>query len=304
MGNHPGRDWFERLSLQVIGDEFLGKEFEGGFLDCKQKSDPARAGLNHDDKKNFAKELCAFSNTDGGLLIWGLSARTINGVDRVHEIVPIKGLDKFQSDLQTAHPQMTEPPVPGVEFKQIVVSGTGANKEGVIAVWIPPTDITLHRSTQDRQFYSRSGGSSWPMPMSIVTPLLTGKTRPRLDIHLDQISNRQGVICLRNTGHSTARDPFLALKLPEALEISGSELNGNDPLRSCARCSSYRGVGGKWVLYNDGAAHPIHPGAEIRIVELRVASSWTVGNTPMDIEYYVYADGAPEKHETINIIWR
>lgn len=299
----PAQKLFERLSLGVIRDELVGAEFEGQNLDCKQKSDPNRTGLNQDDKKNFAKELCAFANTDGGLLLWGLSARATDGVDRIQAIAPIRGLDKFQSDLRTIQPQLTEPPVPGVDFKQIAVEGDGAEKSGVVAIWIPPSDLTLHRSTQDRQFYSRSGNSSWPMPMSIVAPLLAGKSRPRLSFHLDFTSTEKAVICLRNTGHSTARDPFFAVNLPEPLDTYGYELNGNDHLRSCSRDTSYRGVRGRWLLYNAGADHPIHPGAELRVVGIRPSLSSKISGATFNFEVYIYADGAPEIHETVQFIW-
>lgn len=303
MDSHPAKQLFDRLSLSVIRDELVGKEFEGRILDCKEKSEAHQIGLNRDDKKNFAKELCAFANTDGGLLIWGLVARSTDGIDRIQGMVSIHGLDKFQSDLRTLQPQLTEPPVPGVDFKQIAVDGDGAEKSGLAAIWVPPSDLTLHRSTQDRQFYMRSGNSSWPMPMSLVTPLLAGKSRPRLSFHLDFISTQQAVICLRNTGHSTARDPFFAVNLPEPLDTNGYELNGNDHLRSCSRGPSYRGVRGRWLLYNAGAGHPIHPGAELRIVEIRPPLNGKISGGEFSFEVFIYADGAPEIHETVSFKW-
>lgn len=303
MNLHPAKRLFERLSLEIVRGELVGQEFEGQTLDCKEKSNPIRMGLDHDDKKNFAKELCAFANTDGGLVIWGLSARAIGGVDRIQAIVPVSGLDRFESNLRTIQPQLTEPPVPGVELVQIPVDGTGAEKRGMVAIWVPPSNLTLHRSTQDRRFYSRSGTSSWPMPMSLVTPLLAGKSRPQLSLHVDFTSTDRAVICLRNNGNATARDPFFAINLPHPLGDTGYELNGTDHLRSCSSGPAYRGVRGRWLLYNAGADHPIHPGAELRVVAIRPPLGTNASGTEFSLEAFIYADGAPEIHDVVKFPW-
>lgn len=45
------------------------------FLDFKLKTDPRSPNLSKDDKKNYAKALSGFSNTSGGIIIWGINCR-------------------------------------------------------------------------------------------------------------------------------------------------------------------------------------------------------------------------------------
>ena len=52
----------------------LGKEYENHWLECKSKDSPENGGMSQGDKGHFAKVLSGFSNTSGGVLIFGLKA--------------------------------------------------------------------------------------------------------------------------------------------------------------------------------------------------------------------------------------
>ncbi|MBW9235526.1 ATP-binding protein, partial [Leptospira santarosai] len=55
---------------------------ENLFLDFKLKTDATSSNLSKDDKKNYAKALSGFSNTSGGIIIWGVDCRkNEEGVD-------------------------------------------------------------------------------------------------------------------------------------------------------------------------------------------------------------------------------
>ena len=68
------RDLFDRLraggeaAVEGLVDDGMHETVE---LEFKRKSDRSHGQYNDDDKKNLAKELSAFSNSMGGLLVWG-----------------------------------------------------------------------------------------------------------------------------------------------------------------------------------------------------------------------------------------
>ena len=63
---------YESLSGQGIDDFIANKQVEHLQLDFKTIND---ADLNHrDDRKTLAKAMSGFSNSNGGLIIWGVVA--------------------------------------------------------------------------------------------------------------------------------------------------------------------------------------------------------------------------------------
>ena len=161
------RDLFEELVEQgEEGIERLVKERqqENIELDFKTKNDPARGNFEKSDKAVLGKALSAFSNSMGGIVIWGVDARPgIDDIDCAQSVSPISDIERFQSEAQTLVGQLLTPRHEGIRIEKIVSKRQpGA---GYLLVSIQRSDRRPHRSEAagDKQYYKRSGGSSVAM---------------------------------------------------------------------------------------------------------------------------------------------
>ena len=56
---------------------------EGLYFDCKCKGDSSKPHVTKDDRRNLGKSISAFANSEGGTLLWGVDARSEQGIDGV-----------------------------------------------------------------------------------------------------------------------------------------------------------------------------------------------------------------------------
>lgn len=54
-------------------------------------------GNDQDNEKNFCRTMCAFANTGGGVLIFGVKTKRENGREIGDDLVPIRDVVKKQS---------------------------------------------------------------------------------------------------------------------------------------------------------------------------------------------------------------
>lgn len=75
---------------------------ESLHIDYKQTKTPEIGPAEREDCQNLSIALSGFANADGGIVVWGVKARPDkDGIDQVQEIVSLKQLAQFRSDLQT-----------------------------------------------------------------------------------------------------------------------------------------------------------------------------------------------------------
>ena len=67
------RHTFENLCFSDLQKYVESGQEENLLLDFKQVNDAELT--NKDDRKNLAKALSGFSNSSGGLIVWGIDAR-------------------------------------------------------------------------------------------------------------------------------------------------------------------------------------------------------------------------------------
>jgi hypothetical protein len=93
----------ERFEQLVAGGApavraLIGEQEELDF-DCKLKTHASTGLPEKRDKEILGKILSAFSNSVGGLLLWGVDARPNNaGIDCVHAFSPISDIALFEND--------------------------------------------------------------------------------------------------------------------------------------------------------------------------------------------------------------
>lgn len=134
-------------------------------LEFKTKEDPGRGEASKDDVRQLGRTLSAFSNSIGGLIVWGVEARKdpATGVDCATGISPIVSIERFKSDFARACSQVIMPRHEGIIVEHVAsVRQPGA---GYLALYVERSERRPHRSevSGDKQYYKRSGDSTVAM---------------------------------------------------------------------------------------------------------------------------------------------
>lgn len=125
----------KRIEALVHADE---KTFEGQFLEFK-------GGNVHNIQEVWSRALSAFSNSDGGVVIWGVQTKKDKGVEHAHSLNKVHDPLLHASELEKRLQHATDPLVRGVEI--FAVPSTGG--EGFVVCFIPESDYKPHRAMND-----------------------------------------------------------------------------------------------------------------------------------------------------------
>lgn len=235
---------FEDIKLKGIKklEEFIEqKQIEDLYIDFKtsgyNNSDyTGKNSINKDDRDNLGKAISGFSNTEGGLIVWGIETGK-DDEDYAKNFKEIKNIKQFSSLIQSTLHDICVPPNMLVESLEIHSKENPNN--GFVITKIPKSKIMPHH--YKGVYYIRSGGSFVICPHSVLMGIF-GKD-PQSNINLDfdysersdnntYIGGKLVEICyftikpnLVNNGLGIASNVFLTLKLKETNNIS---IN-NDP---------------------------------------------------------------------------
>ena len=118
------------------------------------------------DRKNLAIALSGFANSDGGIIVWGIDARSErpDEPDVAKHLRPIKKLKLFCSELQHNTPHLVAHGIVGVMHFPIPESST-ASDSGFVVTFVPKSEANTHMAMgkNQRRYYYRSGDSFLPM---------------------------------------------------------------------------------------------------------------------------------------------
>lgn len=235
-------EWFENIELQDIYAFIENQEQEDLHLEFKTVNKP---DLTHpDDRKNFARALSGFANTSGGIVVWGVSAKNIDGIDCAQKPEPIPTVSLFSSRLQSLTGAWLDPPMKGVRHRFLCVDGTA--DEGFTLSYVPEGESGPHMVTLNKEYryYMRVGDSFEPMPHSHVADRFFRKRRPRPNLYTHVRDARIGpvlgskrlafdlIVGIRNDGKALAKYPYLSIKVHEPFAVSRDGLHrGHDGLK-------------------------------------------------------------------------
>src|SRR5438045_2371206 len=94
-------------------DEFIANRVsEESFLDFKRSSDGgAKQKLSDNDRNNLARAISGFSNSEGGIIVWGVDcSKDFEGADVAKAKFPICNPKRFLSWMESAISGCTVPP--------------------------------------------------------------------------------------------------------------------------------------------------------------------------------------------------
>src|SRR5262249_35828463 len=132
------------LFEQIRSDEWAGieqwkaqRQEETFLLEFKGKRTPANAIMEDADRDELAKALSGFANVSGGVLVFGLHAKSSNTerIDRVSKIHPITDIRAFRGEVEKRCKQLTDPHIAGIRVEQIECPN--APGAGILLVYVP-----------------------------------------------------------------------------------------------------------------------------------------------------------------------
>ena len=178
-------DIFQKLIYfgeEAIDDFILNMQTEELFLDFKQSIAIGKNGttLHKDDRKNLAKCISGFGNSEGGVVVWGVEcSRDIDIGDVAKAKVKVKNVYRFLSWLENAISGCTIPSHNKVRNHIISVDKNG---DGFIATYIPKSDLAPLMSTVGNNIYIRSGSNNVPAPYSVIAGMFGRRPQPNVDL--------------------------------------------------------------------------------------------------------------------------
>jgi hypothetical protein len=174
------RHFYDSLSQYSDLEELINAgETEGLYLECKAPTIPQ---LSRDMRHNLSRALSGFSNTAGGVILWGVSTtkHEHSGLDVLPQIEPIGNCKLFARHIEKAAPTLTTPSLATIESK--VITQKEDDTRGVVVTYIPKALGDPVQSNVDNIFYFRSGDDFSAAPYEMVKRLFAATDTP--DLHL------------------------------------------------------------------------------------------------------------------------
>ena len=225
---------FDQLDWEAIESYVkLGQE-ENLHLDFKTVKNADMTAA--DDKRNLARGISGFANSNGGIIVWGVDARkNADGVDCANSIAEISKPALMVSRLNTLTGDATSPIVDGIRHRLITNPETNA---GVVVILVPETEGGPYMAKLGEQrYFKRSGDSFYQMEHFDLEDMFGRRQKPKIEILFEEGKAEDGieelVVFLLNQGRAIARHAGFVISLKN-VEITrvGHELNNISAINS------------------------------------------------------------------------
>lgn len=179
----------KKRGYPALEDIIARKESEKFFVDFKltQRDDyTGQRTLFDSDKKNFAKAISGFGNSEGGIIIWGIDASGAID-DYAKSIKPISGVDNLCSLLETFVSISTLPTHQTVE--SFSVKAEVDDSKGIVITVIPKGNDRPYQNAGDSKYYMRAGDSFMPVPHGVLQGMFGHSPQPNV-FFMFNVSNK------------------------------------------------------------------------------------------------------------------
>ncbi|WP_192251522.1 AlbA family DNA-binding domain-containing protein [Mesorhizobium caraganae] len=187
----------------------------------------AQGKLTKEGRAALAKALSAFSNSAGGVLMFGVDCRkNSEGVDCANALEPIPDWKAALSAVNSAVGDLLQPKHNGIRVAGFP-SSTDQNS-GYLVIEVPRSDRRPHRSeaSDQKQYFKRSGSSSYVMEhvdiedafRRVSVPDLELKTKWRRHSYAGAQAQFQLEFWLENVGEATAFFPAIQLHVQRSFD--------------------------------------------------------------------------------------
>jgi hypothetical protein len=215
-------------------EDLLGRQ-ETVDLEFKTKEKRSTGEASPGDRRQLGKILSAFSNSAGGLFVWGVDARkNADDIDCAAELQPIAEIERFKNWVLRTTGEVLMPHHDGVSIEAIpsaVQAGAG-----YIVAHVQRSERRPHRSEVkgDKQYYKRSGDSSFAMEHYDIEDSFKRFTVPSLQLQSKAFNGGSistadsgrvvyihSALSLYNPTSTTARHPYLIVELRPRFSVVG-----------------------------------------------------------------------------------
>ena len=211
------REIYERIIAQgkeAIEGFIADRKSEELFLDFKRSSnDGADQTLSTNDRKNLAKAISGFGNSEGGVIVWGVDCSSDgDGADVARAEVKLQNPRRFVSLLEGVVSGCTIPPHSGIENH--VIEDT--DNRGFVITLIPKSNSAPHQMVPNKRYYIRAGSDFVPTPHDVLAGLFGRRPQPHV-FHqyvlgepqlIGQVLEIRFGIALHNEGPGIASDIY------------------------------------------------------------------------------------------------
>ena len=268
--------WEDLIADPVRAVESLiaSKTHEGLRLEFKTKSDQS-GDLNKIDRKNLGEALSGFSNSDGGILIFGIETEKDGEEEFASGLKPIHPLSAVRSKIESLCSEYVSPSNIKIEVTSVDLK----EDTGVIAIKIPRGDNRPYMSMapNHQRYYKRSHDRFVPMEHYEVVDLVKISDSPVLECELrfmDRGSmggnpSASLIFGVRNTSRIIAKYPFITYQsragLPRA-DRYGLDGNGKTGWPTLI------GDPDGYATFLGRSDDVIHPGRVILVSQITIAN--------------------------------
>jgi hypothetical protein len=297
----------------------LARDWFQGFLDALDKVAFLRGLVNSDPltfetewlefkpypytntedtiKEIWSKNLSAFGNTAGGVLVWGIGARKVRKVDAARSIQFVPDPDELRTRLYELHHQATDPPLPGIDVRAISDPGEGG--KGFVVCSIPQGEFVPYRAEHSaKQYYVRVGDDSIVPHRVMLRRLFYPQSLARLEMSVVVMMERkiiQGIhviimkyeAYITNAGTASADDAHVVV-------LDNVKYDSGSGLYSAVNWAKVASGSNKNSFHS---VTPIHPGFSGLVATSHVwqpTNHIIVGNTtypnirPIGMRFHIY----------------
>jgi hypothetical protein len=254
-------------------------EVEGGHLDCKEVSDPKMS--TRDSKRLLASILSAFANSEGGLILWGVTAKkNPDQIDCVTAFPGVREPDVFVSRLRELTSEALSPGLAGIDHR--IINDDPSAPVFVITV-VPASDAGPHMAKLgEHRYHQRIGQSTLHMEHFQLADMFGRRPQAALSLRFyPELANLCLCVDMTNIGRGIATAPYLLFfdilhpyivsPYPRTGSVADFPLPKIPP-------TSRQGVDG----FVGGLEHLIHPNLHLTFRCLQVPNTWS-GSPPPTI---------------------
>ena len=200
--------------LEVVQRWVNERHAEDLYLDFKQKDNADVGAASVNDKRQYAKAISGFANSDGGLLVWGVVAgregHDAESPDVARSLNPISSAKTFCADLNAATLTATKPVVAGV--RNLLISDPTASESGFVVTYVPAGTNPPYRAELDNnnKYYKRAGSNFYPMEPFDIRDVVFRFRYPKVSVEV--LADHVTVLDSLGGGLGP-RDPRFSLRL-------------------------------------------------------------------------------------------
>ena len=210
------------VDLKIRGEKALIEWCKEGksetlHLEFKKKKTREKPELERDDKQNLGRLISAFSNSDGGLLVWGIHTKKVEEIDVAAETRSVSGVESFANHVASQCLSSLSPENERIKF--FTIRSEEDSSKGYLLVLVPKGNQRPYMSTapDDRRYYRKTAKGTNALEHYEVIDIIRAADSPTFGIswtvsHSSTGNNARGLhlhLLVRNTGSIAAERPYL-----------------------------------------------------------------------------------------------